>query len=186
MRIERSTLPLYFLLRLRTGMRVVKEEVWRDGKNGELHVDWGEMWKYVFSGHTRPGLCASRESITPVLRALQNRFWEKKKTPFCRLLRNINPGLGVTAKEGYREGEEENQGCFLFSTVFGHVIFFPRPIWPGPLLDHFWIWHNGYSSKSFYLQAIAKITNNHFKRNVTLSVKKHETQDTYTCNTRPD
>ena len=42
MRMEISTLPHYFLPRLRT-RKVVKGEVWRDGKNGELHVDWGQM-----------------------------------------------------------------------------------------------------------------------------------------------
>ena len=82
-----------------------------------------------------PGLCASRESITQVLRDWQNRFSQKrinKKTRlFCSVLRNINPGLDVRAKEGYREGEEENQECFSLSSVFGqtcHMLFFPRSI----------------------------------------------------------
>ena len=43
MRIETSRLSHYFLLTLRTRTWVVKGEVWRDGENGEIHVDWGEM-----------------------------------------------------------------------------------------------------------------------------------------------
>ena len=43
MRIETSRLPHYFLSRLRKRTQVVKGKVWRDGKNGEIHVDWGEM-----------------------------------------------------------------------------------------------------------------------------------------------
>ena len=43
MRIETSRLLHYFLPRLRKRTQVVKGKVWRDGKNGEIHVDWGEM-----------------------------------------------------------------------------------------------------------------------------------------------
>ena len=43
MRIETSRLLHYFLPRLRKRTQVVKGKVWRDGKNGEINVDWGEM-----------------------------------------------------------------------------------------------------------------------------------------------
>ena len=88
----------------------------------------------------------------------------------------MSPGLSVRWKEGYREGEEENQGCFSFPVFSGrHVTcyFFPAPSDLTQLLDYFRILRNGYSSQRFarskktlakqessYLQAIAKITNN--------------------------
>lgn len=60
----------------------------------------------------------------------ERKIKKNKKQLFCSLLRNINTGLGVGAKERYREGEEENLGCFSHFPVFSgrHVtryMFYP-------------------------------------------------------------
>lgn len=86
-----------------------------------------------FARKYHPGASGLAKPILTKKNKLKNRL-------FCSVLRNINPGLDVRAKEGYREGEEENQECFSLSSVFGqtcHMLFFPAPSDLPQLLDYF-------------------------------------------------